>query len=111
MPVGPGEVERVVDPAPADVGGCETFSRVIAARCIDIVHHQIERCRGAGLKRLVRLSYDNMRAAAELENGEVAVGEDRAQADGLEPPRRTGNIGCRKPHVTDRYRRPLIESL
>jgi len=36
-----------------------------------------------------------MRAAPKLEDGEVVVGEYRAQADGLEPPLGSGDIGCR----------------
>jgi hypothetical protein len=52
-----------------------------------------------------------MRAAAKLEDGEVVVGEYRAQADGLEPPLGNGDIGCRKQDMAHRYRRPLIDSL
>jgi hypothetical protein len=55
--------------------------------------------------------YDNMRAAAKLEDGEAVVGEYRAQADGLEPTLGSGDIGCRKPDMAYRHRRPLINSL
>ena len=66
-----------MDPAPADVGGTEPLSRIIPASRLDIVHHQVERRRGTGSRCLFRLSYDDMRAAAELEDGEVGVLEYR----------------------------------
>lgn len=111
VPVGSREVEGIVDPASADVGGPEAFRSIIAARRLDIVHHQVERRRGTGCRRLFRLPDDDMRAAAKLENGEAVVCEYRAQADGLEPPLGSGDIGCRKPDMAHRYRRPLIDSL
>ena len=67
-----------MDPASADLGGPEAFRRVIAARRLDIVHHQVEGRCGTGPRRLFRLPDDDMRAAAKLEDGEVMVGEDRA---------------------------------
>ena len=67
-----------MDPAPSDVGGSEALSCIIAASRLDIIHHQVEGCRGAGFRRLFRFSYDDMRAAAELEDCEVSVGKNRA---------------------------------
>jgi hypothetical protein len=52
-----------------------------------------------------------MCAAAKLEDGEAVIGEYRAQADGSEPPLGSGDIGCRKPDMAHRDRRPLIDSL
>jgi hypothetical protein len=100
-----------VDPAPADVGGSKAFRLIIAARRLDIVHHQVEGRCGPGRRRLFRLPDDDMRAATKLEDGEAVTGEYRAQAHGLEPPLGSGDIGCRKPDMAHRYRRPLIDSL
>jgi hypothetical protein len=72
------EVEGVVDPASDDLGGPKGFCRIIAARRLDIVHHQVEGRCATGRRRLLRLPDDDMRAAAKLEDGEVLVGEDRA---------------------------------
>ena len=111
VPVRAGEVERIVDPAPADVGRAEAFGRIITASRLDIVHHQVEGRCGAELWRLFRLSDDHMRAAAKFQNGKVVIGEYRAQADGLEPPLGGGDIGRRKPDMTNRHRRrraPLL---
>jgi hypothetical protein len=104
-------VEGVVDPAPADVGGPKAFRRIIAARRLDVVHHQVKGRCGTDRRRLFRFPDDNMRAAAKLEDGEAVVSEYRAQADGLEPPLGSGDIGCRKPDMAHRYRRPLIDGL
>ena len=52
-----------------------------------------------------------MRTAAKLKDGEAVIGEYRAQADGLKPPIGSSDIGCRKPDMADRNRRPLINSL
>src|SRR5215469_1708942 len=76
--VRPGEVEGIVDPAPADIGGTETLCAIIAASCLDIVDHQVEGGHGAGFKGVLRLPDDDMRAAAELEDREVGGGENRA---------------------------------
>ena len=111
VPVRSREVERIVDPASADLGGPETLGGIIAASRFDIVYHQVERCSGTGRRRLLRLQDDDMSAAPKLEDGEAIIGEYRAQADGLEPPLGSGDIGCRKPDMTDRHRRPLIDSL
>jgi hypothetical protein len=111
VPVGPQEVEGIVDPAPADLGGPKAFRRIITARRLDIIHHQIEGRGGAGRWRLLRPSDDDMRTAAQLEDGEAVIDKDRAQADGYEPLLGSGDIGCGKPDMTDRYRRPLIDSL
>jgi hypothetical protein len=73
-----------VDPAPADVRGSKAFRRIIAARSLDIVDHQVKGRCGAARRRLFRLPDDNMRAAAKLEDGEAVAGEYRAQPDGLE---------------------------
>jgi hypothetical protein len=100
-----------VDPASADLGGRKTFRRIITARRLDIVYHQIEGRGGAGRWRLFRLSDHDMRAAPQLEDGETVIGKDRAQADSYEPPLGSGDIGCGKPDMTDRYRRPLIDNL
>jgi hypothetical protein len=72
------KVEGVVDPAPGDVGGFETFSGIVAARRLDIIHHQVEGCRGADFQWLFRFPYDDMGAAAELKDGKVGIGENRA---------------------------------
>jgi len=100
-----------VDPASADLGGPKAFRRIITARRLDIVYHQIEGRGGAGRWRLFRLSDHDMRAAAQFEDGEAVIGEYRTQADGLEPPLGSADIGCRKPDVAHRYRRPLIDTL
>jgi hypothetical protein len=71
-------MERVVDPAPADVGRPKAFRRVIAARSLDIVHHQVERRCGTGGRLLFCLPDNDMRAAAQLEDGKVVAGEYRA---------------------------------
>ena len=65
VPVRAGEVEGVVDPAPADIGGSKAFRGIIAARRLDIVHHQVEG-RGTGRWRLFDFPDNNMRAAAKL---------------------------------------------
>jgi hypothetical protein len=106
-----GEVEGVVDPAPGDLGGLKPFRRIIAARRLDIVDHQVEGRCGTGGWRLFDLPDNNVRAAAKLEDGKAVIGEDRAQADGLEPPLGSGDIGCREPDMANRYRRPLIDCL
>ncbi len=67
-----------MDPALAHVGGPKAFRRVIAARRLDIVHHQIERRCGTGRRRLLRLPDDDVRAATKLEDCEAVVGEYRA---------------------------------
>src|SRR5215472_1543589 len=77
IPVWPGNVERVMDPAPADVGGTEALGHIITVRRLNIVHHQVERRRGAGLGRRLGVPDDDMRAAAEFEDREVGVGENR----------------------------------
>ena len=77
VPVRPYHVKGVVDPAPADVGGSEALGRIIAASQLDIVDHQVKGRRGAGFWRLLRLSYDDMGAAAQLEDGEVGVLKNR----------------------------------
>jgi len=100
-----------VDPAPADVRGPKAFRLIIAARRLDIVHHQVEGRGGTGRRRLLRLPNDNMRATAKLENREVVAGEYWAQANGFESPLGSGDIGCRKPDMAHRYRWPLIDSL
>jgi hypothetical protein len=97
-----------VDPAPADVGGPKAFCRIITTRRLDIVHHQVEGRRSTGFRRLSCLSHDDMSAAAEFEDGKVGIGENRAQADGLEPPLGRGDIGGGKPDMADRYRWPLV---
>ena len=77
VPVRPCEVEGVVDPALADVGGPKAFCRIIAASRLDIVHHQVEgRCR-TGCWRLFRLPDDEMRTATKLEDCKILVGEYR----------------------------------
>ena len=81
-----------MDPAPTDVGWSEPLCRIIAASGLDIVHHQVEGRRGAGLQREIRLPYDDMRAAAELEDREVCGGENRSQPYGFEPLRRNRDI-------------------
>ena len=111
VPVRSREVEGVVDPAPADLRRPKAFRRIIAARRLDIVHHQVEGRCGAGRRRLFGLSDDDMRAAAKLEDGEAVIGKYRAQADRLEPALGSGDICCRKPDMAHRYRRPLINSL
>src|SRR5215469_4085145 len=111
VPVRSDKVERVVYAAPADLGGPQAFSRVVAPGSLDIVHHQVEGCRGPGDRRLLRPPDDDMRAAAEFENCEIGILKDRAQADGFEPPRRRGDIGCRKANMADRYQRLLVECL
>jgi hypothetical protein len=78
VPVRPGNVKGIMDPAPSDVGRLETLSCIVAASRLDIVHHQVEGRCGSGLRRLFRLSHDDMCAAAELEDGEVGVLENRA---------------------------------
>jgi hypothetical protein len=100
-----------VDSAPADIGRSKAFCGIIAACRLDIVHHQVEGRCGTGRWRLFGLPDDNMRAATKLEDGEAVIGEYRAQADGSEPPLGSGDIGCRKPDMAHRYRRPLIDSL
>src|SRR5437867_4532036 len=107
-PVRPCKVERVMDPAAADVGGAETLRTIITASRLDIVHHQVKGRRGTGLQREIGLPYDDMRAAAELEDGEVGGGENRSQPYGFEPLRRNRDIRRREPDMADRYRRPLI---
>lgn len=77
VPVRSYKVEGVMDPAPTDVGGSEALGRIIPASSLDIVHHQVERRGGAGFRRLFRLSYDDMSAAAELKDSEVGVGKNR----------------------------------
>ena len=67
-----------MDPAPADVGWFEPLCRIIVASSLDIVHHQVEGRPGPGFRRLFRLSYDDMSAAAELKDSEVGVLEYRA---------------------------------
>jgi hypothetical protein len=100
-----------MDPAPADLGGPEAFISIVSARRLDVVHHQIERRGRAGCWRLFRLPDDHMRAAAKLKNGQAVIGEYRAQADRLEPPLGSGDVGCRKPDMAYRHRRPLIHGL
>jgi hypothetical protein len=103
VPVRSHEVEGVVDAASADLGGFQAFCRVVAAGALDVVHHQVERCGGADDQGLVRLADHDMRPAAELEDGEIGILEDRPQADDFEPPRRRSDIGCRKTYMADRY--------
>jgi hypothetical protein len=67
-----------VNPASADVGRPKAFRRIIAARRLDIVHHQVEGRCGAGRRRLFGLPDDDMGAAAKLEDGKIVVGEYRA---------------------------------
>ena len=67
-----------MDPAPTDVGWSEPLCRIVAASGLDIVHHQVEGRGRPGFRRLFRLSYDDMSAAAELEDSEVGVLEYRA---------------------------------
>jgi hypothetical protein len=100
-----------VDPAPADIGGSKAFRGIIAARRLDIVHHQVEGRRGTGPWRLFGLPDDNMRAPTKLEDGEAVVGEYRAQTNGLEPPLGSSDIGRWKPDMAHRDRRPLIDTL
>jgi hypothetical protein len=66
-----------VDPSPADVRRPKAFGHVIAARRLDIVHHQVEGRCGTGRRRPFRFPDDDMRAAAKLEDGEAVVGEYR----------------------------------
>jgi hypothetical protein len=66
-----------VDPAPADLRGPKAFRRIIAARRLDIVHHQVEGRGGTSGRRLLCLPDDDMRAAAKLEYGEAVIGEYR----------------------------------
>src|SRR6266446_10330352 len=84
-----------MDPAAADVGGTETLRAVITAGRLDIVHHQVKRRRRTCPQGELRRPYDDMRAAAELEDREVCGGENRSQPHGFEPPRRGGDVGCR----------------
>jgi len=59
--------------------GPRPFRRIIAARRLDIVHHQVEgRCGGRFAGGLFGLPDDDMRAAAKLEDGKIVVGEYRA---------------------------------
>src|SRR6516165_1763145 len=104
-------MEGVVDPAPADVGWSEALGQIIAASRLDIVHHQIKGRRDAGFDGLLRLSDDDMRAPAKLQDGELGVFKNRAQADGYEPPRRSRDICRRKPDVSHRHWRPLLNGL
>jgi len=76
--VRPSKMKGVMDPAPADIGGFEPFCRIVAASSLDIVDHQVEGGCGSGFRRLFRLSYDDMSAAAELKDSEVGVLEYRA---------------------------------
>ena len=71
-------MKGVVYPAPADFGRPEALGHIIAASGLDIVYHQVERCRGTGFRHFFPLSYDNMSAAAELEDSEVGILENRA---------------------------------
>src|ERR1700730_851302 len=111
VPVWPGEVKGVVDPSAADVGGPEILRAKITAGRLDIVDHQVKGRRGTGLQGALDLSYDNMRAAAELEDREVFGGENRSQPYRFEPLRRNRDIRRREPDMADRYRRPLIDRL
>jgi len=111
VPVRSCEVEGVVDPTLADLGGPKAFRRIIATRRLDIVHHQVEGRRGTARRRLFRLPDDDMRAATKFEDCEAVISEYRAQTDGLEPPLGSSDIGCRKPNMADRYWWPLINSL
>ena len=104
-------MERVVDPAPADVGGPKAFGCVIAASRLDIVDHQVKGGRGASFERPLRLPYDDMSAAPELEYREVGGGENRSQPYGFQPSRRNRDIRRREPDMADRYRRSLIDCL
>jgi len=71
-------MEGIMDSAPADVGGPEAFGHVIAASRVDIVHHQVEGCRGSGFWCLCRFSDDDMRASAKLQDRKFGVFENRA---------------------------------
>ena len=75
-------------------------------RGVDVIDHQVEgRCR-AGLRRLLGLSDDDMRAAAQFQDRQLASRHDRAQADLLQPARRGADIRGSEAHMADRDGRP-----
>ena len=80
-------------------------------RGIDIVDHQIEGRAGAGRGRLLDLPHDDMRAAAQFQDGQLVARHDRAQPDRLQPARRGADIADIEAHMADRDRRPLIAGL
>jgi len=78
VPVWSCKVEGIVNSALADIRGSQALREIIASSGLDIVHHQIEGCGGAGLERLFGLSDDDVGSATELEDGEIGGGKNRA---------------------------------
>jgi hypothetical protein len=53
-------------------------------RLLDIVDHDIERCRGAFADRFVPFDDNQLGAAAQFKNTEILIAENATQAEGLE---------------------------
>src|SRR4029077_14602628 len=100
--------ERIVDPAAADWRWRQALLGIVAMRRVDIVDHQVERRAPPGLRWLLGVSDDDMRAAAQLKHSKLRHRDDRAPPGRLEPARRSADIDDREAHMTDRDRRPLI---
>src|SRR6185312_6679076 len=97
-----------MDRAAADARGSEALLSKGAPCPVDIIDHQIERRFGAALRASCSLRDDEMRAAAQLEHGELVIARDRPQPDRLEPVRSGSDIRRLEPNMPDRHRRPAV---
>jgi len=69
-----------MDRAAADARGSEALLSKGAPCPVDIIDHQIERRFGAALRASCSLRDDEMRAAAQLEHGELVIARDKTGA-------------------------------
>jgi hypothetical protein len=109
--IGPGDVERVVNAAAADRRWRQPLHGVVAVRGIDVVDHQVEGRSRPGFGRLLGLSDDDMRTAAQFKHRQLVSDDDRAQADRLEPARGGADIDDIEAHMADSDWRTLIDDV
>src|SRR3954465_13600053 len=98
-----------MDFAAFDRGWLKALFAVVAMRRVDIVDHQVKRRDGARRWRLVGLSDNDMRAAAQFEHRQPVHRPNRPKSGHLQPAGGRRDIRARLPYMANRYRRPAID--